>query len=70
MVKQQDPCLAHSCRLPHKKQIVKIIHGKEITFNINYGCMPVHLTEFKNPLTMVVVKGFSSQPMILRISGF
>jgi hypothetical protein len=30
--------------------------------------MPVYLTEFKDPLTMVVVKGFSSRPMILLTS--
>jgi hypothetical protein len=30
--------------------------------------MPVHLPGFKNPLTMVVIKGFSGQPMILLTS--
>jgi hypothetical protein len=60
--------LAHACRLPHKKTIVRIIHGEEKSFPLNYGCMRVYLPEFKDPLTMVVVKGFSSQPMILLTS--
>lgn len=30
--------------------------------------MPVHLPELKNPLTMVVIKGFSDKPMILLTS--
>jgi len=60
--------LAHACRLPHKKTIVRIIHGEEKSFLLNYGCMRVYLPEFKYPLTMVVVKGFSSQPMILLTS--
>jgi hypothetical protein len=57
--------LAHSCRMPHQKTIVKVLHGEETPIRINYGCMPVYLPEFKEPLTMVVAKGFSSQPMML-----
>ena len=60
--------LAHACRLPHKKTIVRIIHGEEKSFPLNYGSMRVYLPDSKDPLTMVVVKGFSSQPMILLTS--
>lgn len=57
--------LAHACRLPHKKAIVRITKGEEKSHLLNYGCMRVYLPEYKDPLTMVVVKGFGSQPMIL-----
>jgi hypothetical protein len=60
--------LAHACRLPYEKTIVNIIRGKEIQFHIKYGSMPVYLPDFKNPLTMVVIKGFSNQPMMLLTS--
>ena len=30
--------------------------------------MPVHLPDFKSPLTMVVIKGFGGQPMMLLTS--
>lgn len=60
--------LAHACRLPHKKTIVKIIHGKENVFHLNYGCMSVKLPEHDDPLTMIIVKGLGSQPMMLLTS--
>jgi hypothetical protein len=60
--------LAYSCRLPYKRTIVRIIRGKEMVFPMSYGCMKVHLPDFKDPLTMVVVKGFGSQPMMLLTS--
>ena len=60
--------LAHACRIPHERTIVRIMHGEEKSFRLNYGCMRVYLPDFKYPLTMVVVKGFGSQPMILLTS--
>ena len=51
--------LAHGCRLPFKKNIVKIIHGKEIQLNIRFDYVQVQLPEMNTPLNMVVVKGFS-----------
>jgi hypothetical protein len=33
--------LAYACRLPHKKSIVKIIHGKEAIFNLILSTMPL-----------------------------
>jgi hypothetical protein len=60
--------LAYACRLPYENSIIRIIDGKEVQFHIRYGFIPVHLPEFKNPLTMVVIKGFSGQPMILLTS--
>ena len=60
--------LAHACHLPHEKSIVKIIRDKEVQFHLRYGAMQVHLPDFKYPVTMVVIKGFSDQPMILLTS--
>jgi len=57
--------LAYGCRLPYQKSIVKIIHGKEVQFDLRFGCTPVQFPEMDAPLNLVVVKGFSSQPMLL-----
>jgi hypothetical protein len=60
--------LAYACRLPYENRVIKIIEGKEHLFNIRYGFLPVYLPELKNPLTMVVIKGFSDKPMMLLTS--
>jgi len=57
--------LAHASRLPYKKSIVKILHGKEVTFNLRFGFVPVQLPEMNTPLNMVVVAGFSKKPMMI-----
>jgi hypothetical protein len=54
--------------LPYKRTIVRIIQGKEVAFPMSYGCIKVHLPDFKDPLTKVVVRGFSNRPMILLTS--
>jgi len=60
--------LAYACRLPYENRVIKIIEGKEHLFNLRYGFMQVYLPELKNPLTMVVIKGFSDRPMMLLTS--
>ena len=60
--------LAYACRLPYENSIIRIIDGKEVRFNLRYGFMPVYLPELKNPLTMVVIKGFSDKSMMLLTS--
>jgi hypothetical protein len=60
--------LAYACRLPYERSIIKIIEGKEVEFHLRFGSMPVCLPEFKKPLNMVVIKGFSGQPMMLLTS--
>ena len=60
--------LAVGCRLNYKKSFVKIIHGKEIQFNIRFGSVPVKLPDMDTPLNMVVVRGFSNKPMMLLTS--
>lgn len=60
--------LAYACRLPYENRVIKIFEGKEHLFNLRYGFLQVCLPELKNPLTMVVIKGFSDKPMMLLTS--
>jgi hypothetical protein len=60
--------LAFGCRLPYEKSIVKLIDGKEVSFDLRFGFVPVQLPDIKGSLNMVVVKGFGSQPMMLLTS--
>jgi hypothetical protein len=57
--------LAVGCRLLHKKNFVRIIHGREVQYNIRFGSIPVQLPDMDAPLNMVVVKGISNKPMML-----
>lgn len=57
--------LAFACKLPYQKSIMKIIDGEEVMFNLSFGHMKVQLPEMDTPLNMVVVRGLSSQPMML-----
>jgi hypothetical protein len=60
--------LAVGCRLNYKKSFVRIIHGKEVQYNIRFGSVPVQLPDMDAPLNMVVVKGISNKPMMLLTS--
>jgi hypothetical protein len=60
--------LAFGCRLPYEKRIVKFMDGKEVSFDLRFGFVPVQLPDIKGSLNMVVVKDFSSQPMMLLTS--
>ena len=60
--------LAVACRLTCKRSIVRIIHGKEYHFNLRIGSVPVKLPGMETPLNMVVVAGFSKNPMMLLTS--
>jgi hypothetical protein len=60
--------LAVGCRLRYQRSIVRIIHGKELQFNLRFGSIPVKLPGMEAPLNMVVVSGISRQPMMLLTS--
>jgi len=60
--------LAVGCRLRYQRSIVRIIHGKELRFNLRFGSIPVKLPGMEAPLNMVVVSGISRQPMMLLTS--
>ncbi len=57
--------LAYACRLPFKKTIVRLIKGKEISFDLQFGYVPIKLPDRDEALNMVVIKGFGSKPMML-----
>jgi hypothetical protein len=57
--------LAHACRLPYQTTIAKVIDGKELIYNLNFGHVKVKLPDMETPLNMVVVRGLSSRPMML-----
>jgi len=60
--------LAAGCRLLHQKSFVKIMHGKEVQYNIRFGSVPVQLPDMDVPLNMVVVNGIGNRPMMLLTS--
>jgi hypothetical protein len=60
--------LSYACRLPYEKTIVKLIDGKEVPYDLRFGYLPVQLPDFNAPLYLVVIKGFSSKPMMLLTS--
>ena len=58
--------LAEICKTPYAETIVKEKDGKEKSYFIHFGFLPVRLPECPDrPLWLVVVKGFGNQPMLL-----
>ncbi len=51
--------------MPYKKSIVRLIKGEEVSFDLRFGFLPIHLPNQDKELNMVVVKGFGSRPMML-----
>ena len=58
--------LAAICKTPYAETIVKEKDGKEKSYFIHFGFLPVRLPECPDrPLWLVVVKGFGDRPMLL-----
>jgi hypothetical protein len=57
--------LALTCPLPYAERIVKQEKGKETIYNLQFGSRPVRLPGRKEPLTLVVIRGFGKEPMML-----
>lgn len=58
--------LAYDCACPYSEIIIKVKHGKEEKYRINYGYVQVRLPDKQTvPLYMLVVKGFGEKPMML-----
>lgn len=58
--------LAVSCPCPYTETIVRIKQGKEKTYKIHYGYVPVRLPEHPDKsLWMLVVKGFGWKPLMI-----
>jgi hypothetical protein len=58
--------LAESCATPYSSTIIKEKDGKEKTYTIEYGYVPVRLPEWRERhLWLVVAKGFGQKPLML-----
>ncbi len=58
--------LAETCKTPYAETVVKEKDGEEKTYFIHFGYLPVRLPECpKRPLSLLVVKGFGKNPMLL-----
>jgi len=57
--------LAHRCKTPYSQTIVKKEDGKQKTFELEFGCLPVRLPNHDRPLWMLVVRGYGEKPMML-----
>lgn len=58
--------LAALCKSPYSAKIIKEEDGKEKTYFIDFGFVPVRLPECpERPLWLVVVKGFGKTPLMI-----
>ena len=57
--------LALTCPLPYAERIVKQEKGKETIYDLQFGARFVKLPGRSEPLTLVVVRGFGQEPMML-----
>ncbi len=57
--------LASTCPLPYAERIVKQEKGKETIYDLQFGARYVKLPGRSEPLTLVVVRGFGQDPMML-----
>ena len=56
---------ALSCPMLYSERVIKEERGKEKIYHLQFGYRPVRLPERKEQLTMVVVRGFGQDPMML-----
>jgi len=57
--------LAMTCALPYAERIVKQEKGKETIYDLQFGARAVKLPGHSQPLTLVVVRGFGQEPLML-----
>ncbi len=57
--------LAMTCPLPYAERIVKQEKGKETIYDLQFGARAVKLPGRSQPLTLVVVRGFGQEPLML-----
>jgi len=65
--RQKQPVLdlALTCPLPYAERIVKQEKGKETIYDLRFGARAVSLPGRSEPLTLVVIRGFGEEPMML-----
>jgi hypothetical protein len=57
--------LAKTCPLPYAERIVKQEKGKEMIYDLQFGARAVKLPGRSERLTLVVVRGFGQEPLML-----
>lgn len=57
--------LAMTCPLPYAERVVKQDKGKETIYDLQFGSRPVKLPGKKEPLTLVVIRGYGKEPIML-----
>jgi len=57
--------LAHSCRCPYAKTIVRLKSGKEIPYTLTFGYRKVRLPGRPEQLYMIVVHGLGDEPLMI-----
>jgi hypothetical protein len=57
--------LARQCPLLYAERIAKKEGGKERVYELLFGSCPVRLQEHDDPLSIVVVRGFGQEPLML-----
>jgi len=54
-----------TCALPYAERIVREEKGKETIYDLRFGARSVSLPGRKEPLTLVVIRGFGEEPLML-----
>jgi hypothetical protein len=57
--------LAVSCALPYRRTVVKEDSDSEKSYQLSFGFCPVQLPDLKLTLSLVVVRGFGEEPLML-----
>ena len=57
--------LAVTCPLPYAERIIKQDKGKETIYDLEFGARPVKLPGRSEPLTLVVVRSFGQDSLML-----
>jgi len=56
---------ALACPMPYSERVVKEERGREKIYQLQFGYRMLRLPERKEPLSVVVVRGFGQEPMML-----
>lgn len=57
--------LARQCECPYAETITRLKNGREKSYSITYGYLPVRLPIHKQQLYLLVIKGFGEKPLML-----
>lgn len=63
--RRQAADLARGCSMRYAERLIHEEGGKERVYHLEYGFRQVRLPEREEPLTLVVVRGFGNEPLML-----